>query len=68
MKNQTTIQSATLRLAVDDLQLIDKAVCQLSRTTECDYTKGELERISWLLSQVINPEVYQYSDSQIINS
>lgn len=68
MKNQTKLNYATLTLAIDDLKLIDKAVCKLSRTTECDYTKGELKRISWLLSQVINPEIYEYSDSSIMNS
>jgi hypothetical protein len=68
MKKQTKLNYATLSFATDDLKLIDEAICKLQSTTKCDNKKDELTRISWLLSQVINPELYIYSDSSIMNS
>jgi hypothetical protein len=68
MKKQRKLNYATLSFAADDLKLIDEAVCKLHSTTKCDNKKDELARISWLLSQVINPEIYKYSDSSLMNS
>jgi len=68
MKNQTKLNYATLSFATDDLKLIDEALCKLHSTTKCDNKKDELNRLIWLVSQAINPEIYEYSDSQIINS
>ena len=68
MKNQQPIKSVTLSLAIDDLKLIDEAVCKLHTNSKCDYKKCELDRIIWLLGRVINSEIYEYSDSQIMNS
>lgn len=68
MKNAKNSKSATLRLAIDDLQLIDEPLCNLQATTKSDNKKDELNRIIWLLSQAINPKLYEYSDSSIMNS
>lgn len=68
MKNTKTLKFATLSLAIDDLQLIDEALCNLQKATKSDNKKDELNRIIWLLSQAISPELYQYSDSSLMNS
>ena len=67
MKKLTT-NYATLHLAIDDLKLIDEALCTLHKSSKSDNKKDELNRLIWLLSQAINPELYEYSDSQLMNS
>jgi hypothetical protein len=68
MKNETKLNYATLHFAIDDLKLIDEALCTLHKTSKSDNKKDELNRLIWLVSQAINPEVYQYSDSALMNS
>jgi hypothetical protein len=58
----------TLHLAIDDLKLIDEALCTLHKSSKSDNKKDELNRLIWLISQAINPELYEYSDSQLMNS
>jgi hypothetical protein len=57
----------TLHLAIDDLKLIDEALCTLHKSSKSDNKKDELNRLIWLISQAINPELYEYSDSQLMN-
>jgi len=68
MKTQNTTNFATLHFAIDDLKLIDEALCNLHKSSKSDNKKDELNRLIWLLSQAINPELYEYSDSQLMNS
>ena len=58
----------TLHLAIDDLKLIHEALCTLHKSSKSDNKKDELNRLIWLISQAINPELYEYSDSQLMNS
>jgi hypothetical protein len=67
MKNLNKLNYATLSIAIDDLKLIDEALCNLHNSSKSDNKKDELNRLIWLVSQVINPELYDYSDSQLIN-
>ena len=59
---------ATLHLGIDDLELINQALCRLLIYTKNEEKKSELSRIIWQLSQAINPELYESSDSQLMNS
>jgi hypothetical protein len=62
------IKTITLTFAVDDLELINQALCRLLIYTKNEEKKSELNRMIWQLSQANNPELYEYSDSQLINS
>lgn len=71
MKNQNTLNYATLNFAIDDLQLLQKALKALELQggrlrfqTEID----DINRLQWQLSQAINPELYTGQDSALINS
>ncbi|MEY3118821.1 MAG: hypothetical protein RIT30_753 [Bacteroidota bacterium] len=68
MKTQNTTNFATLHFAIDDLQLINQALCRLLIYTKNEEKKSEISRIIWQLSQAINPELYESSDSQLMNS
>jgi hypothetical protein len=56
-----------LVIANDDLELVIKSLELLERTTKCEHTKGEANRIAWKLSALLTPEIYEYSDSQLMN-
>ena len=58
----------TLHLATDDLELINQALCRLLVYTKNEEKKSELSRLIWQFSQAINPELYQGSDSNLMNS
>ena len=59
---------ATLHLGIDDLELINQALSRLLIYTKNEEKKSELSRLIWQFSQAINPELYQGSDSNLINS
>ena len=59
---------ATLHLGIDDLELINQALSRLLIYTKNEEKKSELSRIISQLSQAINPELYESSDSQLMNS
>ena len=68
MKNETKLNYATLHFAIDDLELINQALCRLLIYTKNEDKKSELNRMIWQLSQAINPELYQNSDNALMNS
>jgi hypothetical protein len=68
MKNETKLNYTTLHFAIDDLELINQALCRLLIYTKNENKKSELNRMIWQLSQAINPELYEGSDSQLMNS
>jgi hypothetical protein len=68
MKNQNTLDYATLHFAKDDLELINEALYRLLIYTKNEEKKSEISRITWQLSQAINPELYTGHDSPLMNS
>ena len=64
MKN---LQFTKLQMANDDLELVIKSLELFSKSNVSDNQKIDAKRIIWLLSQLLNPEIYDYSNSQIIN-
>ena len=68
MKNETKLNYTTLHFAIDDLELINQALCRLLIYTKNEDKKSELSRIIWQLSQAINPELYESSDNALYNS
>jgi hypothetical protein len=71
MKNQTTIQSATITLAIDDLQLLQEALTALQlRRTNIGYgKKDDIDRLYHAISLVIYDDVSTTnSESSLMNS
>lgn len=68
MKTQNTTNFATLHFAIDDLELINQALCRLLIFTKNEDKKSEISRMIWQISQVINPELYEGADSNLMNS
>ena len=71
MKNQTTIQSATITLAIDDLQLLQEALTALQlRRTNIGYgKKDDIDRLYHAISLVIYDNVStSNSESALMNS
>ena len=71
MKNQNTLNYATVTLAIDDLELIQEALNALQlRRTNCGYGKKEdIDRLHHAISLVIYDDVTNSnSQSALINS
>ena len=64
MKN---LNYSKLVIANDDLELVIKSLELLEKTTNCENTKSEANRIAWKLSSLLTPDIYEYSDSQLMN-
>ena len=62
------IKTITLTFAVDDLELINQALCRLLIFTKNEDKKSEISRMIWQISQAINPELYEGADSNLMNS
>lgn len=66
MKN--TLKSVTVAFATDDLELVIKSLELLQSQTKSDNIKDETNRLIWKLSQGLNPDLYDYSESFLMNS
>lgn len=64
MKNQETIKYATLHFAIDDLQLLEKALYTLELKYCIDSNKkDDINRLIGQIKQAINPEIYSDTDN-----
>lgn len=66
MKN--TLKSVTVAFATDDLELVIKSLELLQSQTKSDNIKDETNRLIWKLSQGLNSDLYDYSESFLMNS